>query len=76
MVINSKEFAANQQKYFDLAMDKDVYIRNGENTFMVSIANSKEKKYLQPDDDFRRAITMDELLENVLDDVHKFYVNK
>ena len=71
-VISSKEFAINQQKYFDLAKDKEVYInvRNGENMFMVSIANNREKKYLEPDDDFHRAITMDELLVGVLDDIH------
>ena len=76
-VISSKEFAANQQKYFDLAIDnKDVYIKNGDNMFMVTIADNRERKYLAPDDDFRRAITMDELLEGVLEDVHKFYANK
>ena len=33
-------------------------------------------KVLEPDEDFYRAITMDELLEGVLEDIHKFYANK
>ena len=76
-VISSNEFAANQQKYFDLARDrKEVYVQDKDDMFMVCYANSKKKKYLEPDEDLRRAITMDELLVGVLDDVHKFYANK
>jgi len=33
-------------------------------------------KVLEPDEDFYSAITMDELLEGVLEDIHKFYANK
>jgi predicted transcriptional regulator len=78
-VISSSEFAANQQKYFNLAMDKEVYIRNGNNMFMVSVAKERERKYLEPDEDFRRAITMDEFLERALvmvEKVDKMYAKK
>ena len=37
---------------------------------------NKKKQYLEPNDDLRRAITMDELLVGVLEDIHEFYANK
>jgi hypothetical protein len=58
-VISSKEFVTNEDKYFGLAVKEHVYIRKGDNIFLVSIANDTIKKHKKPDDDFRRAITMD-----------------
>ena len=102
-IISSKEFAANQQKYFDLARDKEVYVRNGENMFMVSIANQQGNKndyfhkaitiedilknstdyanaseydeILEPDEDFYRAISMEEVREKLHRVVDKLYAN-
>ena len=101
MVISSKEFAANQQKYFDLAADKEVYVRNGKKMFVVSIANqqantndyfhkgitiedilknstdyadaSEYEEILEPDEDFYRAISMEELRERLHRVVDKLY---
>ena len=69
-VVSSKEFAINQKKYFDMAVNEDVYIKNGKNMFMFSIANNNEQVCLEPDDDYdlRRAITKDELLKGL----HKY----
>ena len=53
-VVSSKEFVTNQERYFDMAVDEQVYIKNGNNMFIVSIANDKKKNYLEPDDDFHR----------------------
>jgi len=72
-VISSNEFAANQQKYFDLAINSDVYVKNGENMFMVCYANNGTKRYLEPDDDFHRAITIDEFRYMVKEDIHQIY---
>jgi len=36
----------------------------------------REQQILEPDDDLRRAITMDELRDKVLDLVEKLYANK
>jgi hypothetical protein len=76
-VISSKEFAANQQKYFNLALkEEDVCIKRGQNRFHLTYQNENETVYYEPDEDFYRSITMDELLEKVLEDIHQFYVNK
>ena len=75
-VVSSKEFTTNHDKYFKLALNEQVYIRKGNNMFIVTIANDKKKKYLEPDDDLRRAITMDEFLERALvmvDELDKKY---
>jgi hypothetical protein len=32
--------------------------------------------YFEPDEDFYNSITLDELLEGVLEDIHKFYASK
>jgi len=69
-VISSQEFAANQQKYFDMARErKEVHlrVRNGENMFSVGIENDSGRKYLEPDDDFRRAISAEEFRERLVE---------
>jgi len=78
-VISSKEFAANQQKYFDLAIDnKEVYIKNGENLFMVCYANRQKEPDMifEPDDDFYRSISIDEFRALVKEDIHQIYSAK
>jgi predicted transcriptional regulator len=81
--ISGKEFAVNQQKYFNLAINEDVCIKNGENMFHFMYspveATNKERVYKKPDADFYSAITMEKLLENVLmhiDELDKKYTNK
>jgi len=79
-LVSSKEFIADEDKYFDLALNGGVCIQRGD--FMYHLVSAPfEKQYppqpfLEPDDDLRRAITMDELLERVLVDIDKFYANK
>ena len=79
-VVNSKEFVANQKKYFDLAIDEEVFIKRGKNTFHLICTTADaavdEIIYHEPDEDFYNSISMDELLEGVLEDIHKFYANK
>ena len=81
-VVNSKEFATNQSKYFEMAGNEQVYIENGEDMFHLIYTKEdnntevKERVYYEPDEDFYKSITMDKLLEGVLEDIHKFYANK
>ena len=75
-VVSSKEFATQQDKYYELALNEQVYIKKGDNMFIVTVANDKKKKYLEPDDDLRRAITADEFLEGALEIIDKIYANK
>ena len=80
-VISSKEFATNQNKYFELAMNEQVYIKNGENMFLLiytTVDNTevKERVYYEPDEDFYRSITADEFLEGALKIIDNIFADK
>ena len=83
-VVSSKEFATNQSKYFDLAVKEDVRIKRGRNIFYlryepVEKINISEQPIFEPDDDLRRAITMDEFKERALvmvEKIHNMYARK
>jgi len=82
-VVSSKEFTANQEKYFDMALDEQVFIQKGDNMFLLIYHNlddmsvyhdaSVYEEVLEPDDDFRSAITMDELRGKVHDLIDRLY---
>ena len=81
IVVSSKEFSINQDKYFDLALSEQIMIQRGDNLFIVTCDNisNRERKYKTPDDDLRRAITMDEFKERALDmveNIHNMYTTK
>jgi len=63
-----------------MAIGKGIAIQRDYNSFQmynpVEKTNISVQPILEPDDDLRRAITMDELLEGVLEDIHKFYADK
>ena len=83
-IIGSKEFAINQEKYFDLAIDEDVCIKRDRDMFHLTCnpvedISVKGRVYYEPDEDFYRSITMDEVREKVLefiDELDKKYANK
>ena len=75
-IVSSREFASNQKKYFDLAVSEDVCIKRGRNIFHLLNSTENEQVYLEPDEDLRRAITMEELRDKVLADIDKFYACK
>jgi len=77
-VVSSKEFAINQNKYFDLAMKEQVFIQRGDNIFLFTHSNEKFKSELifEPDEDFYQSISMEELRKRVLNDVHQWYKEK
>jgi len=85
-VVSSKEFAANQEKYFDLALDEQVFVKRGENIFLLISKNVNDmniyheasvyEEVLEPDDDLRRAITGEELLSGIYEDLEKFFADK
>ena len=73
-VVSSKEFAINEDKYLDLAMNEQVFVQRDNITFVVTRSNAnKKKKRLKPDNDLRRAISMDDFLEKVKKNIHHFY---
>ena len=72
-VISSKEFLTNQKKYFELALEREILIKRGKNKFVFSNANQYDE-ILEPDGDFRRALSADEFRERlvvVLDKIDK-----
>lgn len=85
-VVSSKEFTANQEKYFDLALDEQVFIQKDGNVFLLVYKNADDmniyhdasvyEEILEPDDDFRSAITCEELLERIYQDIDKKFENR
>jgi len=74
-VVSSKEFIANQKKYFDLAVNEEVFIKRGKNAFrlLYTAVNEPEDEdeivYHEPDEDFYRSISAEEFLKGVLEDI-------
>ena len=80
-VVSSKEFATNQNKYFDMAMNERVFVQRGGNMFHLNYTNDyntprKERVYYEPDEDFYKSITKDELLKGIHEDIDAFFANK
>lgn len=75
-IVSSKEFVANEDKYFDMAMTEQVLVQRNNVVFIVTRADERKKKRLKPDNELRRAITGDELLERVYVSLDKFFAEK
>ena len=74
VLVNSADFATQQEKYLNLALYEQVFIKQGENTFVVTKA--PEKKLLKPDADFHRAISMDEFQKRMHVSIRNFFADK
>ena len=76
-VVNSKEFATNQKKYYDLAVNEDVVIKRGKNIFHLMCAGTNShsiNKYddiLEPDEDFYSALSADEFRKRLIEVIEK-----
>ena len=85
-LINTKEFLANEEKYFSMALNSEVCIQRGDflyhlvSTPIEEIEEIEEhyppQPYLEPDDDFRRAITGEELKRRMRTSISNFFANK
>ena len=79
-VVSSREFATNQEKYFDLALDEPVFVKKGDYMFHIICSNydtvNKEQEILEPDDDLRRAITAEELKKRMRISIRNFFADK
>jgi len=80
-VISSREFVANQNKYFDMALNEDVCIKRGEDMFrlmynFIDKTDVKKRVYYSPDEDFYRSISMEELRASVHEHIHKLFAKK
>ena len=75
IVVNTQEFKTNQDKYLDMALDEEVCIKKGDNMFSVQylIPNNEPDVVFEPDDDFYRSITLDELFDGVKKHIDKIF---
>ena len=71
-VISSTELRNNMKKYLDLAANERILIQRGKyETFVLT-----REEYLEPDEDLRRAISAQELLAGVEEDVRAAFREK
>ena len=74
-VVNSKEFVGNQKRYFDLAVNDELFIKRGKNVFHL-ICTTVDGNINDTDDPDDEYITKDELLAGIYSDIDNFYANK
>jgi len=68
-VISSAELRSNMKKYLDLATREQIIIQRGKNeTFRLT-----REEYLEPDEDFQRAISLDEFRQGAKAHIEKLY---
>jgi len=72
-VVNSKEFVSNQKRYFDLAVNEELFIKRGKNIFHLICTNVGN---INVDDDDDEYITKDELLAGIYEDIDNFYATQ
>ena len=77
-IVSSKEFVNHQERYFDMALKGNVIIQRGDNMFVIQnfVPNDEPDKIFEPDDDFYRSITAEELLDGIYEDIDMFFANK
>ena len=68
-MISKTEFRDNMDKHLDLAKaEQSLVQRNETETSVLSV-----EKYLEPDDDFARAISMEEFAKGVKEHIRELY---
>ena len=72
-VVSIKEFQSNQNRYFDMAENENVYIRRGDTMFIVT---RSPEIYKEPDDDLRKAVSMDVVRERLHTHVNKLFAGQ
>jgi len=71
-IISSAELRSNMKKYLDLASKERIVVQRGKNeTFVLT-----KEEYLEPDDDFYRAISMEEFSKSAKDHISKLYAQE
>jgi len=78
-VVTTKEFNSNQEKYFDMALDEQVFVKRGDYMYHIICSNidaAKEQEILEPDDDLRNAITAQELIKRIHEDKRRKFATQ
>jgi hypothetical protein len=74
-VLSCKEFVNNGEKYFEKALNEQVFVQKDDNIFVVTVANDPQIKYRKPDEELQRAITMEEFRIKVKKDLKDIFEN-
>ena len=66
-VVSSREFVANQEKYFDLALNERIFVKKGIHTFYLANANEDDAELLtlakeRRNNSDRELVSVDELI--------------
>ena len=74
-VVSTQDFATDINRYFELARREQLLVNDGNYMFRILYEPIVEEQLvLQPDDDLRRAITFDELLVGVKEDLREMFM--
>jgi len=78
-VISTQEFVANQNMYFNMAINQDVCIKRNEGMFYIRynpVAETNNYLCFEPDDEFYNSITMEEARRKLHLLVDRLYAKK
>jgi predicted transcriptional regulator len=80
-VVSTREFNTNQKKYFDMAINEQVFVKRGDYLFHIICSNNNKvntnkQAILRPDNDFKRAITAEELIKRIQEDKRRNYSSR
>ena len=77
-VVSSSEFVTEQDRYFDMAMNEQVFVQRGDNMFVFACTNgyAEPDMIFEPDEDFYRSISMEELRKSAHEHIHKLFAKK
>ena len=73
-LVSSKEFVSHQKRYFDLAVNEDLFIKNGKHIFHLVYTMDDDIIVDEVDND--EYVTKNELLAGIYEDINKFYASK
>ena len=76
-VVSSKEFATNQKKYFDMAINEQIYVQQDDNIFHIvcSHSNVREQRISKNNDILNTALTKEQFKAEARKIVDKIYQN-
>ncbi len=78
--ISAREFVANPEMYLGIAREQEVRVKKGREMFHIvyeaATPSLPPQPFLEPDDDLRRAITVDELLKGIHEDIDRKWAER
>ena len=65
VIVSTKEFKSNQSKYFDMAVDSEVCIKDDKYMFHLTGNIIEPDIIFEPDDDFYNSIPFEEVKDRI-----------